>query len=57
MKKYRVEITLLLQNDSTPEDWVFSSVADLLEHENGEKLLLGRFIDLGYVDRDNEVTT
>lgn len=57
MKKYRVEITLLLQDDSTPEDWVFSSVADLLEHEHGEKLLLGRFIDLGYVDCENEVTT
>lgn len=57
MKKYRVEITLLLNDDATPEDWVFSSVADLLEHDNGEKLLLGRFIDLGYVYCENDVTT
>jgi hypothetical protein len=55
MKKYRVEMTLLLQDDVTPEDWVFNSVADLLEHDQGEKLLLARHIDLGYVDCESEV--
>ena len=45
MKTFKIEVTLNLNDNSTPEDWAFKALEELLE--DGESLT-GRFMEIGY---------
>jgi hypothetical protein len=43
MKTYKIEITLELNEQSEPLEWVFQAIRELLE--DGETIVKGRYIE------------